>query len=119
MLSTALGNDAEEAASTVATETLARYVFDGSVLYHFGKGKQVPFVLAGGGYIRELHDGYGVVATGNEFHAGAGLKYWLQSGRHKLGVRVQGSAASRSGGVDFKDSRRTVVAAEAGITYLF
>ncbi len=119
MLSTALGNDAEEAASTVATETLARYVFDGSVLYHFGKGKQVPFVLVGGGYIRELHAGYGVVTTGDEFHAGAGLKYWLRSGRHKLGVRVQGTAVSRSGGVDFKDSRRTVLAAEAGIAYLF
>ncbi len=71
------------------------------------------------GYIRELHDGYGVVTTGNEFHAGGGLKYWFRSGRHKLGLRVEGRAVSRSGGVDFKDSRRTVVAGEAGLTYLF
>ena len=119
LLSTSLANDAESAADTVATETLARYIFDGSLLYHFGRGKRVPFVVAGGGDIRELHDGYGVVDTGNEFHAGGGLKNWFQSGRHKLGLRVEGRAVSRSGGVDFKDSRRTVVAGEAGLTYLF
>lgn len=120
VLSTALANDVEQASDTVATETLARYVFDGSVLYHFrAKSKAVPFVVAGGGYIRELHDGYGVVVTGNEIHAGAGLKYWLTSGKHRFGLRVEAGGTSRSGGVDFKDTRRTLATVGAGLAYLF
>jgi hypothetical protein len=119
VLSSTLSNDFEQADSTTATETLTRYVFDGTVLYHFGKGKAMPFVAAGGGYIRELHDGYGVVETGNEFHAGAGLKYWFSGGKHRLGLRAEAGAMSRSGGVDFDDTRRTVMTACGGLAYLF
>ena len=119
MLSSELSNDAEQADSTTATETLTRYVFDGTVLYHFGKGKAMPFVAAGGGYIRELHDGYGVVETGNEFHAGAGLKHWFSGGKQRFGLRAEAGVMSRSGGVDFEDARRTVVTAFGGVSYLF
>lgn len=118
-LSATLSNDAEQADDTVASETLARYVFDGSLLYHFGSGKAMPFVIVGGGYLRELHDGYGVVETGNEFHAGAGLKYWLTSGKQRFGLRVEAGAMSRSGGVDFEEKRRTMATASAGLSYLF
>jgi len=122
VLSATISNDAEQASDVTATETLARYIVDGSVLYHFGsmgKGKAVPFVAVGGGYVRELHDGYGVVETGNEFHAAFGLKYWFTGGKHPLGLRADVGAISRSGGVDFQDGRRTLATAGAGITYIF
>lgn len=121
-LSTTLSDDAEQASDAVATETLARYIFDGGVLYHFGSGgnrKMVPFVAVGGGYIRELHDGYGVVETGNEFHAAVGIKYWFSGGKRRLGLRADVGGMSRSGGVDFKDTRRTLATGSAGLSYLF
>jgi hypothetical protein len=119
VLSSELSNDVEEAANTTASETLARYVFDGTVLCHFGRGKMRPFVAAGGGYLRELHDGYGVVETGNEFHAGAGIKYWFTGRKQRFGVRAEAGAMSRSGGVDFEDKRRTIITAFGGVSYLF
>jgi hypothetical protein len=136
VVSSDLANDAEQATDTVATETLARYVFDGSVAYHFGAkngARAVPFVAAGGGYIRELHDGYGVVETGNEIHGVAGIKYWFTSGKQRLGLRADLGLISRSGGVDFDaalntlptDSagidagRRTLATASVGVSYLF
>lgn len=118
-LSSVLSNDVEQADDITATETLTRYIFDGTVLYHFGRGKAVPFVAAGGGYVRELHDGYGVVETGNEFHAGAGVKFWFSGGKHRFGLRAEAGAMSRSGGVDFEDARRTLITASAGLAYLF
>jgi hypothetical protein len=136
VFSSDLANDAEQASDTVATETLARYVFDGSFVYHFGAsgGKAVPFVAAGGGYIRELHDGYGVVETGNEIHGAVGIKYWFTNGKHRLGLRADLGLISRSGGVDFEaalhalpttDSagidagRRTLATTSVGLSYLF
>lgn len=122
VLSSRLSNDAEQASDTVANETLARYVFDGSLVYHFGSignGKALPFIAVGGGYIRELHDGYGVVETGNEIHATVGIKYWFAGGKHRLGLRADVGATSRSGGMDYGDSRRTLPTAGVGIAYLF
>ena len=122
VLSSRLSNDAEQASDTVAKETLARYVFDGSLVYHFGSignGKALPFVAVGGGYVRELHDGYGVVETGNEFHAKVGLKYWLTGGRHRLGLRADVGATSRSGGIDHGDARRTLPTAGVSLACLF
>jgi len=122
VLSTRLSDDFEEADDATADEVLARYVFDGSVVFHFGAfagGKGVPFVLAGGGYVRELHDGSGVVETGNEFHGGAGLKYWFSTGRRRLGLRAEVGATMRSGGADSGDSRRTLPTAGLSLAYLF
>ena len=93
----------------------------------------MPFVAAGGGYIRELHDGYGVVETGNEIHGAVGIKYWFTNGKHRLGLRADIGLISRSGGVDFDaalhalptDStgidagRRTLATTSVGFSYLF
>ena len=37
----------------------------------------VPFAAAGGGYLRQLHEGQTLVEQGQVYHAGGGLKYWL------------------------------------------
>ena len=124
VLSSSLTSDAEQADDAVVKETIARYVFEGSAVLHFTNasfagGKGVPFVTAGGGYIRELHEGDGVVETGNEFHAGAGVKYWFTQGRRRLGLRADVGASLRSGGIDFSDSRRTIPTVGLSIAYLF
>jgi hypothetical protein len=119
-----LSGDAESAADVTAAETLSHYVVDGSVLFHlvnasFGGGRGVPFFSAGGGYLRELHEGNELIETGSEIHATAGVKYWFGAGARRLGLRVEAGLSSRQGGVDPDDARRTHPLAMAGLTALF
>ena len=121
---TTLSGDAESAPDLTATETLTRYVIDGSVLFHFtdasfGGGRGVPFVLAGGGYLRDAHEKNEVIETGHEFHVGGGLHYWFGEGKHRLGVRGDVGVSIRSGGADATDKSRTVPTVAGSIAYLF
>ena len=119
-----LSADAESAPDLTAAETLTRYLVDGSVLFHFtgasfGGGRGVPFVLAGGGYLRDAHEKNEVIETGHEFHVGGGLHYWFGEGRHRFGVRADVGVSIRSGGADASDKSRTVPTAAGSIAYLF
>ena len=124
MLRTRLGNDAEGAAAITATETVTRLVIDGSVLFHlwpasFGGGRGVPFIIGGGGYVRELHQGNELIETGREIHVGGGLKYWFGSGRRRAGLRADVGVSMREKGIDFGDARRTVPTAGVSLLYVF
>jgi hypothetical protein len=119
-----LSGDAESAEDERAVEVLSHYVFEGSVLLHFvnstfAGGRAVPFVSAGGGHLRELHEGSQLVETGTEIHGTAGLKYWFGSGRRRLGLRMEAGVSSRTGGADGVDSRRTVPIVLGGAGFLF
>lgn len=123
--SSQLTGDAEGASDLTATERLTRLVADGSFVLHltglsFAAGKGVPFVLGGGGYIRELHEKNEVIETGREYHAGAGLHFWFgNGGRHRLGVRTDVGVSLRTGGADIANTRRTVPTAGVSLAYLF
>jgi hypothetical protein len=121
---TRVSDDAEQAADVVASERTTRYVADGSLVVHltplsFAGGKGVPFVLGGGGYIREVHDRNELIDTGSEYHAGVGLKLWFGGGPHRFGLRGEFGVSSRKGGFDFETARRTVRTAGASVIYLF
>lgn len=123
-LSYDLAGDAESADDETAVETLSHYVFDGSVLFHlvnaaFADGSAVPFLSAGGGYVRELHEGNELVETGDEFHATAGLKWWFGGGRRRFGLRVEAGISSRQGGFEAGDERRTLPVALGGLSFVF
>ena len=117
-----LSGDAESAPDLTATETLTQYVFDGSVLWHFTpfhKGRAVPYVAGGAGYIRDLHEGNALIETGPEYHGMAGLKWWLSSRPKRLGIRGEGGFSIRDGGFNLGEGRRTVPVASASLIYLF
>ncbi|OFW06474.1 MAG: hypothetical protein A3H96_12400 [Acidobacteria bacterium RIFCSPLOWO2_02_FULL_67_36] len=121
---TRVSDDAEGADAVTATERIARYVFNGSVVWHlppltFAGGKGVPFVLGGGGYLRELHEGNELLETGREYHAGAGLKYWFGDSRQRLGLRADVQISMRKGGVNFGTTRRAVPTGSLSLAYLF
>lgn len=121
-LITHITDDFEQADDAVARETLSQYVFDGSVvlhLAHFGGGRIVPFVQAGAGHVRDLHQRGELVQTGTEYHGGGGVKLWLGGGSPRLGIRGDVAASSRSGGFDFSTKRRTVPTAGASLIFLF
>ena len=114
-----LGSDFESAPDETATSTVTSYLFTGSLAYHFGSGRIRPFILGGGGHIRDAHNGYEVVETGLEFHAGGGLKTWFGSGRNKFGLRLDVTASARDGGLGTEDGRRIVPTAAFSLAYLF
>ena len=123
-ISTRLSGDAESAPDLTATETLTRLIIDGSVLFHltgasFGGGKGMPFVIGGGGYLRDAHEKNEVIETGHEFHVGGGLHYWFGQGKHRFGVRADAAVSWRTGGADSADTTRTVPMAAGSIAYLF
>lgn len=119
-LSVELSNDAESAANVTATEKASHYVFGGTLVWDLRDGgNAVPFVSGGAGYLRELHEGNQLVETGVEYHATAGLKYWLGSGEHRFGLRFEAGLSARNKGLDDEDRRRVLPLVSAGISYLF
>ena len=106
---TSITGDAEGAAATSATATLDAYQFEGAAVIHFNGarfagGRGVPFVLAGGGYRRQLDDVQILVATGGYVTAGGGVKYYFverpKRRMKRLGLRVDGRLTSGSGVFD-------------------
>ncbi len=123
-ISTRLTGDAESAPDLTATETLTRLIIDGSVLFHltgasFGDGRGVPFVIGGGGYLRDAHEKNEMIETGHEFHVGGGMHYWFGQGKHRFGVRADTAVSWRTGGADAADTTRTVAMVAGSMAYLF
>ena len=109
--------DTEGAANVTAEETLDQYLFEGSALWHLGRGRAVtPFVYGGAGYLRQLHEGDALLEEGLEIHAGLGLKWWV--GRH-IAIRGEGGISIRDGNVDEEDKRRTVPTAAGSVIWVF
>jgi hypothetical protein len=124
-LSYRLTGDAEDAPAVTAEETLTRYVFTGSLVLHLRQltfaRRAVPFLAAGAGYIRDLHEGNELVETGTEYHVSGGIKYWFGAARRRrLGFRGEAGVSINDGGFDFRtDSSRVLPAASASLIYLF
>ena len=114
-----LGDDFELATDTDAEETITSYLAGGSLLYHFGAGRIVPFVSGGGGYLRQLHEENAELLSGTEIHGGGGIKYWFGTGRHRFGLRADAQVSSRSQAVAFEQKRRVLPSFSVGVAYLF
>ena len=114
-----IGGDVENAPDTTAEETLSQYLFDGSIVWHLGKGRAVPFLFGGAGYLRELHEDDALLEEGLEYHAGGGIKWWFGEGRRGVGVRAEAGVSIRDGGFDFKDGQRIVPTAGGFLFYAF
>ena len=123
-LRTELSSDAEGAASITAVESVDTYVIDAGVVVHFdGWASARPFVTAGGGYLRQLHEDRVVVETGQVFYAGGGLKYGLMSRNagfiKALGLRGDARLNVLSGGIQVEDNVRRHVAVSGGVFLVF
>ena len=124
-LRTELSSDAESAPSITAVEAVDQYVIDGGLVVHLGLlGNGVrPFVTAGAGYLRQLHEGQVVVEDGSVFYAGGGLKYGLMSRSQGLvkilGLRGDARLNVLSGGIHVDDRVRRHVAISGGVFVIF
>ena len=81
-LTTSITGDFEGAPSTSAAESLVQVKVEGGVLVPVNRwrigARAVPFFAAGGGYLRELHEGQTIVETGRSYYVGGGLHYALK-----------------------------------------
>jgi hypothetical protein len=111
----AISGDFEGAAAVTATETVQQVTIGGGVLWYLPNRawtrRFAPFAMAGGGYLRQLHDQATLVETGRFYQFGGGLTYLLVSSRHfhtkGIGARVDVRALIRSKGVAFDGGAKT------------
>jgi len=73
---TSISSDAEQGNTITAVEQMDQYMVDGSVLVMLGRGfgNLAPFVAAGGGYLRQVHEGQTLIDEGHSYHVGGGIK---------------------------------------------
>jgi len=116
-LLTRISGDFEGAPALDARSDFTQYAIDGAVVARLarlamGGGRVVPFVEAGAGYLRQLHEGNVMVETGVVVHGGGGVLVWLRSrsggGFDRIGLRVDVRVTSRTGGIDVTENRRRV-----------
>ena len=120
-----VAGDSEGASEfTARGERLSQYFAEAGVLYFvprlaFAGGRGRAFVGGGGGYLRQLHAGRILVETGQVYHAGGGIKYYLRR-RHAglikgLGLRLDARACFLSGGYTFDGRTARTVSIGAGL----
>ena len=103
-LRTSISGDAEGASPTTASESIQRLTVEGGVRWHFPRwavGNHVPFVSAGAGYLRDVHEGSTLVAPGQTLSAGGGMRFRLTSGEGTLkaaGLRAEARVVVRRKG---------------------
>lgn len=119
-LATTIAADTEGAPEVEAAEQLSEYTVDLSVAFQLprlGGRRARPYLVAGVGYLRQLHDDNVLVETGSTWHGGAGMRVWLRGGdRRSKAVGLTGEArwVWRSGGIAFADGARSMPAMAVG-----
>lgn len=124
-LSTSIGSDAENAATTVAFESLTQIAFEGAGVVHLpfvhvGR-RALPFVTAGGGYLRELHEGSTLAQSGATIRVGGGVKISLLRGTRpprgvkQAGLRADAVAIIKSSALAFDGRSHTAPALSASL----
>jgi hypothetical protein len=110
----AISADAEGAAPLTASETIQQFTIGANLLWMLPGSRSArfrPFALAGGGYLRQLHEQATLLETGRFYQLGAGVEALLSSARRfhtkGLGVRADLRALIRAQGVAFDSGSNT------------
>jgi hypothetical protein len=104
--------DAEAPAQQLVGEELRQFVIDGSLSWQLPirlGGRLAPFVIGGGGYLRQLHEDRTLGETGQIYYAGGGARYFLRGGygsSRPVGLRGDVRVNVRRRGIDFDNTMR-------------
>ena len=108
----AVTNDVESSPQTLEGERLQQYLFDAGVVWRLPMAPPLglmPFVTAGGGYLRQLHEERTLVETGQIYYVGGGARYWVRrpalSGP-AMALNALVRANIRNSGIDFENKSR-------------
>ena len=124
---TSISADVEDAPPITIAERVDQYVIDAGVVVmlldlRLG-GQTLPFVTAGAGYLRQLHEGRTLVEQGRVYHVGGGVKHWLlardQGFISAAGVRADARLYLMSGGIAFEDRPRPHAAISGSVFVTF
>lgn len=122
-----LSEDTEGAAALTIAERIDQYFVEASLIVLLDElrlgGRTVPFAAAGGGYLRQLHEGLTVIEQGHLYHAGGGLKHWLVA-RDRGRVRAAGLRADvrvylLADGISFGEGPRSHIAVSGSVFVVF
>lgn len=107
-----IAGDAEAPTQQLPGEALHQYTISAGVTWQVPMAmgaRLAPFVAAGGGHLRQLHEDRTLAETGQGYYAGLGVRYWLSGGRRSrtLGLRADARVNLRRKGIDFEDQART------------
>jgi hypothetical protein len=120
--------DTESVAPLTVTERLTQYFVDLSALVHlrqaaFAGGAGVPFLEAGGGYLRQLHEGNLATNTGQIYHFGGGVTYMFSTRSSSrltgLGIRADGRVYVPRKSYSFGSSQQLFAAVGASLLLAF
>jgi len=114
-LRTRIRSDAEGIPDLTLAETVNQWTIEAALVAHLARRRfgtrSVPFLSAGVGYLRQLHEGGSLVETGRTYQGGGGVNVLLKrSGDRRLksaGLRLGARAVVRTGGASI-DSRAHV-----------
>jgi hypothetical protein len=120
-LTTHVSGDFENAANIDITERTVQVAVQGGLVahllrWHMGP-RGTPFVAAGGGYFRELHEGQTIVRRGGAYFAGAGFRYLLTEHARftkVIGLKADLRAVVHTGGIALDE--RTHVTPAFGVS---
>jgi hypothetical protein len=114
VLRAAVSGDVENGAPLTATDTLRQITVDGALVIDVMREERVhrasPFIIAGAGYLRQLHEGDTLAVNGQRYFAGGGVKLLLMSRAHKLkgvGLRADARALVQRHGASFDERVHT------------
>jgi hypothetical protein len=110
-LTVAISNDFENAPPVTATEVMQQFTIGAGVVWYLPfrpwTSRLAPFVTAGGGQLRHMHEQRTLLEIGQYYQAGGGVKFLLFSRPHgfvnAIGARVDVRAVVRKKGVAFDD----------------
>ena len=111
-LEVTVSDDSESDPNVQLGEEVSQYTVDVSGLWlvsGLALGRVRPYIILGGGYLRQLHEDRLVAETGGLFHAGGGVRIWFTGGSgsaRAIGLRVEARLVRRSGGIEFEDGVR-------------
>lgn len=122
-----ISSDVEGIPDVAAIEAVKQFTIEGALVAHLVRWsigtRAVPFVSGGVGYLRQLHEGDQLVATGGAYHAGGGVDFLVKrrdAGRLKsAGWRADVRAIIRNMGVAFDDAAHVAVGVGASVFLRF
>jgi hypothetical protein len=121
-LAVAISNDPEAPPTTIDESRLSQYAIEGALVWQIPTAalgaRARPYVTAGGGYLRQLYDERTRVETGQLYHLGGGVRYWLRGGDGRardVGIRGEVRYQRRRGGVEFEEKARAFPVVSASV----
>ncbi len=115
-----ISGDVEGASNVTASSRLTQIVADAGLQYRWSGRRASPFVMGGGGYVRQLDESRTTVESGSMYYGGGGVIVRLAPASRgvmgRLALRADVRAVWLRGGITLEDERGPALVAAAGIS---